>query len=47
MKKTEKDDHISEDERKQGENDVQKLTDKHIKDIEDLIVIKEKEIMEV
>ncbi|MCY7361159.1 MAG: ribosome recycling factor [Ignavibacteria bacterium] len=47
LKKTEKDDHISEDERKQGENDVQKLTDKHIKDIEDLIVIKEKEIMEV
>ena len=47
LKKTEKDEHISEDERKHAENDVQKLTDKHIKDIDDLIVLKEKEIMEV
>lgn len=47
LKKTEKDDHISEDERKQAEADVQKLTDKHIKEIEDVIVLKEKEIMEV
>ncbi|MBP9190991.1 MAG: ribosome recycling factor [Ignavibacteria bacterium] len=47
LKKTEKDEHISEDERKTGETDVQKLTDKHIKDIDDLLVIKEKEIMEV
>lgn len=47
LKKTEKDEHISEDERKSGENEVQKLTDKHIKEIDDLIVLKEKEIMEV
>lgn len=47
LKKTEKDDHISEDERKHAEAEVQKLTDKHIKDIDDLIVLKEKEIMEV
>ena len=47
LKKTEKDDHISEDERKHAETEVQKLTDKHIKDIDELIVLKEKEIMEV
>lgn len=47
LKKTEKEEHISEDDRKHGENEVQKLTDKHIKDIDDLLTIKEKEIMEV
>ncbi|MEO8664277.1 MAG: ribosome recycling factor [Ignavibacteria bacterium] len=47
LKKTEKDEHISEDDRKHAETDVQKLTDKHIKDIEDLLAMKEKEIMEV
>lgn len=47
LKKTEKDEHISEDERKHAETDVQKVTDKHIKDIDDLISMKEKEIMEV
>lgn len=47
LKKAEKDEHSSEDERKHGETEVQKLTDKHIKDIDDLIVLKEKEIMEV
>lgn len=47
LKKTEKEEHISEDDRKHAEADVQKLTDKHIKDIDDLISMKEKEIMEV
>ncbi|MBL8008811.1 MAG: ribosome recycling factor, partial [Ignavibacteria bacterium] len=47
LKKTEKEEHISEDDRKHGEAEVQKLTDRHIKDIEDLITMKEKEIMEV
>lgn len=47
LKKTEKEEHISEDDRKHAETDVQKLTDKHIKDIEDLLAMKEKEIMEV
>ncbi|MEP7145727.1 MAG: ribosome recycling factor [bacterium] len=47
LKKTEKDEHISEDDRKHAETDVQKLTDKHIKDIEELLAMKEKEIMEV
>jgi ribosome recycling factor len=47
LKKTEKEEHISEDDRKHAETDVQKLTDKHIKDIDELLAIKEKEIMEV
>lgn len=47
LKKTEKEEHISEDERKHAETEVQKLTDKHIKGIDDLLAAKEKEIMEV
>ncbi|MBK6505042.1 MAG: ribosome recycling factor [Ignavibacteria bacterium] len=47
LKKTEKDEHISEDDRKHGEAEVQKLTDKHVKNIDDLLAMKEKEIMEV
>lgn len=47
MKKTEKEDHISEDDRKHGETEVQKLTDQYIKEIDVLLQKKEKEIMEV
>jgi ribosome recycling factor len=47
LKKSEKDEHFSEDERKRGETEVQKMTDKGIKDIDTLLTQKEKEIMEV
>lgn len=47
LKKSEKAEHFSEDERKRGETDIQKMTDKFIKDIDNLVVLKEKEIMEV
>jgi len=47
LKKSEKAEHSSQDERKRGEADAQKLTDKHIKEIDDLLIVKEKEIMEV
>ena len=47
LKKSEKAEHFSEDERKRAETEVQKMTDKFIKDIDTLIVVKEKEIMEV
>jgi ribosome recycling factor len=47
LKKSEKAEHFSEDERKRAETDVQKMTDKMIKDIDSLVVLKEKEIMEV
>ena len=47
LKKAEKDEHFSEDERKRGELEVQKYTDHHIKEIDNLLAAKEKEIMEV
>ena len=47
LKKAEKDEHVSEDERKHGEAEIQKLTDKHTKEVDLLIQQKEKEIMEV
>ena len=47
LKKSEKAEHFSEDDRKRAEADVQKLTDRMIKDIDNLLVGKEKEIMEV
>jgi ribosome recycling factor len=47
LKKAEKAEHFSEDERKKGEAEAQKQTDKHIKDIDALLTQKEKEIMEV
>lgn len=47
LKKAEKDSHLSEDERKHGEAEIQKLTDKYIKQLDDILVGKEKEIMEV
>ena len=47
LKKAEKGEHMSEDERKRGEQDAQKLTDKHTKDIDNHLAMKEKEIMEV
>ena len=39
--------HASEDMVKQGEDDMQKLTDKYVQDIHKLLEAKEKEIMEV
>jgi len=47
LKKAEKDEHLPEDQRKKLEQDTQKLTDKHIKDIDEIVAHKEKEIMEV
>jgi ribosome recycling factor len=47
LKKSEKAEHFSEDERKRSEGEIQKMTDKFIKDVDGLVVLKEKEIMEV
>ncbi len=47
LKKAEKDEHVSEDERKHGEGEVQKLTDRYIKHLDEILAGKEKEIMEV
>ena len=47
LKREEKDKKISEDQLKDAEDTTQKLTDDHIKIIEDILKHKEKEIMEV
>ncbi len=47
LKKSEKDKEISEDERKQHEGDVQKLTDDAIKQVDSMLADKEKDIMTV
>lgn len=47
FKKMEKDKEVTQDESKKGLDEIQKLTDKYIKMIDDLLVAKEKEIMEV
>ena len=46
LKVAEKKEHFSEDERKRGEDEVQKLTDKFVKDIDVVLVGKEKEVLE-
>jgi ribosome recycling factor len=47
LKKAEKDEHASEDERKKAEKQVQEMTDKHIGMIDQVLKVKEAEIMEV
>lgn len=47
LKREQKDKKISEDQLKDGENEVQKLTDEHIKKIDEILKHKEEEIMEV
>ncbi len=46
LKTAEKKEHFSEDDRKRGEEDIQKLTDRYVKDIDAVLEKKEKEIME-
>lgn len=47
IKKLEKDKGIAEDEGKKAQDDMQKLIDKYIKEIDNVMATKEKEIMEV
>lgn len=47
LKRLLKDKEISEDEDHKGHGDVQELTDKHIKKLDDLSAAKEKEILEI
>ena len=47
LKKQEKDGEISQDDHKRLGDDIQKMTDDHIKQIDDLAATKEKEIMQV
>jgi ribosome recycling factor len=47
LKALEKNGQITEDDKANGEKKIQKLTDKFCKDIDDLAVLKEKEILEI
>ena len=47
LKKLEKDHKISQDDHKRGSDEIQKTTDGHIKQIDDLLAAKEKEILHV
>jgi len=47
IKKAEKDKLLTEDERKKGEQELNKLTDSYIHKIDDIVKAKEKDIMEV
>ena len=47
LKKGEKDKTVTQDESKKGQEEIQKLTDKFIKSVDELLVSKEKEIMEI
>ncbi len=47
IKSSEKDKLVSEDESKKGLDNIQKLTDKYIKDVDAALQVKEKDIMEV
>ncbi|OUM94366.1 MAG: ribosome recycling factor [Firmicutes bacterium ZCTH02-B6] len=47
IKKLEKDGQLSEDDSRRAQTQVQELTDRYIKEIDDLLAAKEKEILEV
>lgn len=47
LKKTEKGGEISEDQSHRGQDKIQELTDRHVHQIDELLVLKEQEIMEV
>ena len=47
VKKAEKAKEISEDDSKKFQDDIQKVTDKYVKEVDDLMGIKEKELLTV
>ena len=47
LKKAEKSEDLTEDDLKSGMDDVQKIVDRAVKDIDEVIAGKEKEIMEI
>ena len=47
LKKAQKNEGMSEDTEKEGEDEVQKLTDNFVKKIDEIVAAKEKEIMTV
>jgi len=47
LKELEKEKEISEDEEHRAQEEIQKLTDKHVKDVDQILAEKEKELMEI
>ena len=47
LKKAQKNDGLSEDGEKEGEDELQKVTDKYVKKVDELIAAKEKDILTV
>lgn len=47
LKKLKKDNTVTEDEEKQGLDEIQKMTDKFIKDIDEILAKREKDILEI
>jgi ribosome recycling factor len=47
LKKLKKDNTVSDDEEKQGLDEIQKMTDKFIKDIDEILAKREKDILEI
>lgn len=47
LKELEKDKEISEDDERRGQEAIQKLTDSHVKEVDQLLAVKEKDLMEI
>jgi ribosome recycling factor len=47
LKRKEKAGEMTEDDRKRGEEQIQKLTDRFVKELEEILAVKQKEVMEV
>ncbi len=47
FKMLEKEKEISEDEERKGQEEIQKLTDKYVKEIDDVVAVKEEDLMKV
>jgi ribosome recycling factor len=45
LKKSEKEEHLSEDDRRRGEDDLQSITNKHVKQIDTMLAEKENQLM--
>lgn len=47
LKELEKEKEISEDDERRGQDVIQKLTDSHVKEVDQLLAVKEKDLMEI
>ncbi|MCU7937718.1 MAG: ribosome recycling factor [gamma proteobacterium symbiont of Bathyaustriella thionipta] len=47
LKELEKEKEISEDDERRGQEAIQKLTDSHVKEVDQLLAVKEKDLMEI